>query len=120
VASSAENRVRSIKRAHRAAKLADGEVLAVTTPDGKEVHIAGLTVVEDGTRSYVDVTLDGVPEGGDPSFRIVNPPTLVPDPTGDVVVRGMRFRNDPVGAIAMVLANNGGAAQKARTRRGRR
>ena len=105
-------RAEQIGKAFRAAKLDPGDVLAVSTPDGREVHIAGLSIGE----NHVDVRLDGIPEGGDPSFRIVNPPTLVPDPAGDHIVRGQRFRVDPLTAIATVIAQSGGAAQKARRR----
>jgi hypothetical protein len=112
-------RARAVSRAFAAAGLKDGEALAVKTPDGREVHIENVTATISGGRSEIAVHLAGMPIGGDPSFVIVNPPTLVPDPTGDVLIRGQRFREDPLGALAMVLADNGGAAQKAR-RRGRR
>ena len=59
-------------------------------------------------------TVDGVVTIDD-EVRIVNPPTLVPDPNGDVVVgrvvdpdgtvvsEGERYRHDPEAAIAEVL-----------------
>ena len=109
------NRAESVIRAFRAAKLGEGETLAVSTPDGHEVHFANVTVTDEG--DSVDVHLDGVPRGGDPSFRVVNPPTLVPDPAGDHIVRGERFRFDPMTALAVVVAQAGGAAQKARSGR---
>ena len=64
-------------------------------------------VVEDGC---VSVTV-GDPAGGDPHFRIYNPPTLVPDPAGDVDRDGVRYRVDPVAAVAHAVALNGGARQ---------
>lgn len=112
-------RVRAVKRAHKAAGLGPEDVLAVRTVSGAEVHIAAIETHEDGARSYVDVTLAGVPEGGDPNFRIVNPPNLVPDPTGDVITERGRFRVDPIGAIAQVIAQNGGSARMKQRARGR-
>lgn len=106
----AVTRVRAVEEAH------DGSPVTVATPAG-DVHIDSLTVHEDGPRSYVEVTLAGATEGGDPSFRIVNPPTLVPDPLGDREVNGVRFREDPIAAIAFVIAETGGAAVKAKSRR---
>jgi len=40
------------------------------------------------------------PDGG---VIVVNPPTLVPDPGGDIVVRGRRHREDPLGALAVTV-----------------
>jgi hypothetical protein len=109
----AVRRVRAVEEAH------DGSPVTVATTSG-DVHIESLTTHEDGTRSYVDVRLAGETEGGDPSFRIVNPPTLVPDPAGDVEILGQRFRYDPIAAVAFVIAESGGAASKAKNgRRGR-
>lgn len=47
-------------------------------------------------------------------FRMYNPPSLVPDPNGDIESGGMRFRDDPLAAIAEVISQHGGA------KRGRR
>lgn len=67
---------------------------------------------------YVDVYTAGPTVGGDPHFRIINPPTLVGDPNGDIEVtstpRGgktvtRRYREDPLGAIAEAIAGQGGA-----------
>lgn len=115
----APRRVRAVRRSFAAAGLADGDTLAVSTPDGREVHIDGLSTVEDGARSRVEVRLAGVPEGGDPSFVIVNPPTLVPDPLGDKVINGMTYREDPLRALAQAIADNGGAAAPRSGRRKR-
>ena len=59
----------------------------VQTPDGS-VDLRSIEV----TDSYVDVTVGG-PAGGDPHFRIHNPPTSP----------------DPLSAIAHAVALNGGA-----------
>lgn len=71
------------------------------------VGILSLTVEQDQGTSYVSVVVDD-PSGGDPHFRIFNPPTLVPDPAGDVDRDGTRYRIDPVGAVALTVALNGG------------
>lgn len=88
----------------------DGGILAIPTPDGREVHIEDLTV--DG--SAVRIRLAGTPDGGDSNFCIINPPTLIPDPNGDVIVGTERFREDPLGALAIILAATGGAAERRR------
>lgn len=66
--------------------------------------------------TYLDVTLGGEVAGGDVHFRVVNPPTLVRDPEGDVVAHGERWREDPLAALAEAIGSNGGA-QAARKRR---
>lgn len=106
-------RVRAVEQAHEAAS--DGSPVTVVTPSGT-VEIESLSA--DG--GAVSVTVSGA-VGGDPSFRIFNPPTLAPDPTGDREINGIRFREDPLAAVAMVIAENGGAQEKAKdARRGRR
>lgn len=55
----------------------------------------------------VTVTGDGAdvtPPGLNP-VRIVNPPVLVPDPRGKVVVGGVAHRRDPRAAIEAVIAS---------------
>lgn len=64
--------------------------------------------------AYLDVYLGGEPEGGQAHFRVVNPPTLVQDPEGTRVVRGVRFRVDPLAALAEAVADNGGAQARKR------
>ncbi len=83
-----------------------------------DVVISRLDYGETDDVSYVDVYADGATVGGDPHFRIINPPMLVEDPTGDIVVTGKSpngkpmtrtFREDPLGAIAEAIAGQGGA-----------
>jgi hypothetical protein len=108
----AQERARAVDAAY------DGPT-TVGTPDG-DVEIIRLRSIDDGPRSRVEVMVSG-PAGGDPDFVIVNPPTLVQDPNGTIVSRGMTFREDPLAAVAQVIAQNGGAMQKQKdTRRGRR
>lgn len=38
-----------------------------------------------------------------PQRRIFNPPNLMLDPTGDILIGTRRFRLDPLGAIAQVI-----------------
>jgi hypothetical protein len=105
-------RVRAVEQAHEAAA-EDGPVV-VATPGGT-VEIESLSA----SGEAVEVTVTGA-AGGDPSFRIFNPPTLVPDPAGDVEVHGIRFRYDPLAAVAHVIANHGGSQDKMKARRGGR
>ena len=100
------DRVRAVGEAHEA--VSDGSPVVVATAAGT-VEIAALSA--DG--EAVEVTVSGA-AGGDPSFRIFNPPTLVADPTGDREVNGIRFRYDPLAAVASVIAANGGAQAKAK------
>lgn len=109
-------RVRKLRQAARAA-LKDGEVYARRTSRG-EIHIQGLIFKEDVATGleYVEILMDGETEGEDPHFRIFNPPTLVSDPYGDVEIHGARYREDPLEALAEVLAMYGGARPERRKR----
>lgn len=66
---------------------------------------------------YVEVRLAGQTQGGDPLFRVVNPPLLVEDPEGPVEARGRRWREDPLAALAEVIGRNGGAQVQRRRAR---
>lgn len=103
----ASARVEAVQEAADAV-LSDGQVYAVSTPDG-EVRICQVTSHQDGEAHWVEVFLHGATEGGDPHFRIFNPPTLAADPLGPVEINGERFREDPMGAVAQVVASFGGA-----------
>lgn len=77
--------------------------------DAGTVDMVGISVQQDQGVSYVSVMVND-PAEGDPHFRIFNPPTLVPDPAGDVIRDdGSRWRVDPVAAVAQAIANAGGA-----------
>lgn len=82
------------------------------------VHIESIRERKTKGVTYVDVHLAGETEGGDPHFRIVNPPALVADPRGDVEINGVKYRHDPEAALAEVIADLGGASRE--RRRGRR
>lgn len=64
----------------------------------------------------------GGPAAGPPAWRIINPPTLLPDPTGEVVITDedpsgrttvRRYREDPLGAIAEFIATTQGRGEGA-------
>jgi len=100
----------------QAALTAAGGAVTCQTRRGQDVTIREVRrCTGDGT-TWVEVWLGGDVEGGDPHFRIFNPPQLVEDPHGDVVHAGRRFRHDPVAALAEVVASNGGARRKGRRR----
>lgn len=96
-----------------------GVLTVQPTGTDQEVAIAQVTYGEADDVSWVDVYTAGQTQGGDPHFRIINPPTLVEDPAGDIVVTSTprpgrkpvtrRFREDPLGAIAQAIAAQGGA-----------
>lgn len=69
----------------------------------------------------VEVWLGGSASGS-PAWRIINPPTLVSDSTGDVLITHespngrnlvLRYREDPLGAIAEFIASNQGRSEGA-------
>lgn len=103
----ARGRARAIRDA--AEQRPPGEVYAYRCRNGAEVHLARITYHEDGDAAWVEAWAAGAAVGTDPHFRIYNPPTLVPDPAGPVTRDGRRFRNDPLAAVAEVVASLGGA-----------
>jgi hypothetical protein len=94
-----------------ALEAAHGGAGAHLTPYG-EVRIRSAVVVG----NVAEVHLEDGTEGGDPHFRIVNPPLLVEDANGDVRNAAGTFRRDPVAALAYVIGSLGGAVK----RKGRR
>lgn len=92
--------------------------LRVATRHG-EVVLDRVALKRDGELEYLDVHLGGETQGGDPHFRVVNPPTLVRDPAGDVVAHGERWREDPLAALAEAIGSNGGALAARKRRHGR-
>ena len=74
-----------------------------------EVQFEALLIKTDPQgNEYLDVRLRGDTQGGDPHFRIWNPPLLVEDPLGDIELGGRKFREDPLGAVAEAIARHGG------------
>lgn len=125
-ADAATARARAVRDA-AASEMPGGEPYHAVTSAGPVV-IRDVRLVQQGgdAPGYVEVSV-GNPEGGDTRFRIFNPPTLVPDPAGDVIreeagpggrTRTVRYRVDPLAAVAEAIAANGGRAKTGR-RRGR-
>lgn len=125
-ADAATARARAVRDA-AASEMPGGEPYHAVTSTGPVVIHSIRFVPQDGDApGYIEVFV-GRPEGGDPRFRIFNPPTLVPDPAGDVTreepgpgsrTRTVRYRVDPLAAVAEAIAVNGGRAKTGR-RRGR-
>lgn len=100
-------------------KNTDGVLSIQPSGSDQTVAIGQVTYSQqDDTVPYVDVYTAGPTVGGDPHFRIINPPTLVEDPNGDIVVTSKapngktvtrKYREDPVAAIAEAIAGQGGA-----------
>jgi hypothetical protein len=74
------------------------------------VAFTSIRAAEEDGHEWVEVTVAD-PQCGDPTFRVFNPPALVPDPSGDVERNGRRYRHDPLCALAQVIASNGGARE---------
>ena len=92
----------------RDAAQAESFPLARMTRHG-QVELANVAhkVGDDGLE-YVEVYTAGATVSGDPHFKIWNPPVLVEDPVGEIELSGRRYREDPLGAIAEVVASAGG------------
>jgi hypothetical protein len=76
------------------------------TPAGPIVlERVALTVDPDSGVTAIEVHAD---EFADPHIRVINPPRYVPDPNGPVTINGQRFREDPLAALAHVVAQHGG------------
>lgn len=114
-------RARAVRQAARGIK--KGAPYVVATEQGT-VSIERVTHHRDEEQDleWVEVFLGGQPEGGDPHFRLFNPPTLAEDPAGDIERNGRRYREDPLLAVAQVVALSGGAepSRKMSGRRGLR
>jgi hypothetical protein len=94
--------------------------VAVASRHG-QVTFAAVAAREDAAGvAWVEVLLDGDTDSGERRFRIFNPPQLAADPAGDVEVAGVRYRRDPLAALAEAIAANGGAARPSKRRGGRR
>lgn len=70
---------------------------------------------EDGT-PVLEVYVDD-PANGEPHYRIINPPSLVHDASGDIQVGDLLYREDPVGAVAQLLVRAGAGGKQAGTTR---
>jgi len=102
--------------AQRAARVVDAwaeiegnrSPVTISTSAGPVV-IHRLELAPDGRTVEVYV---GEPQGGDPHFRIVNPPTLVRGERGALV-------EDPLAAVAQAIGDQGGAQRRTGRKRAR-
>lgn len=92
-------------------------VATFRTRSGRTAQIGAIQVNEDPSGlDSVEVWVG--PQQGPPTFRLINPPVLIPDPQGSEVLTEFdplrkkttvrRFRVDPLQAIAEVIASNNG------------
>jgi hypothetical protein len=92
------------------------EGMAAMTRFG-EVQFASIKKATDAEGAeLVEVYLQGETVTGEAHFRIYNPPLLTEDPTGPIEIGGRHYREDPVAAIAEVIARTGGAKKGGRRR----
>jgi hypothetical protein len=73
-------------------------------PSGEVRYFASVALEPDwpgGTA--VRVRPLGAPSTGEADVVVVNPPCLVPDPSGDIDVNGVKHREDPLAALAMAV-----------------
>ena len=56
-----------------------------------------------------DITVLTPNNSEDDPIVIINPPVYIPDNTGDVVLGDVTYRYDPLGAVATVIKQYGGA-----------
>lgn len=79
-----------------------------------QVDIRSVAEKRAGNVHYLEIELGSGSEGGDPHFRIFNPPVYVEDPEGTDLVRDVpgrgpvKYRRDPLEAVAQVIAEEGG------------
>lgn len=84
-------------------------------PDGSMdvagVHVRSMVArtTDDGT-VLVEVYV-GDPDNGEPHYRLINPPTLVRDSTGDIQLGGIAYREDPIAAVGQLIARAGGTSR---------
>ena len=93
-------------QAFQAQKAADPETRPVAGRGAKAVAFGHVELIEGGVEVWLGT------KSGKPDYRIFNPPTLVYDAQGDIEVRGRMHREDPLGALAEVIAGAGQQTQK--------
>lgn len=75
--------------------------------DGQGVMVTDVAMVSTDLGAAVQVQVEG--RSVEDPFFVVNPPTYVPDPNGDVVIGGQTFRYDPLAAVTDAINRFGGA-----------
>ncbi len=98
-------------REHRKAHGKDAPYARITRAGEVQIEDVKTFVDPDGM-TIVEVFVAGPTAGGDPHFRIINPPALVEDPAGPEVRGQRRFRTDPLAALAEVIGQHGGTLVK--------
>lgn len=102
------SRIDKVRDAIRDRRGASKDALVLRTRGG-EVVVSAIKVGELNGVPVVEVWLNGATESGETHFRIINPPTLVRDPSGPIKREdGRTFREDPLAALAEIVAGNGG------------
>jgi hypothetical protein len=76
-----------------------------TSVNGKVVTFAHIDTLDINGYTALDIWLEGPVEGGDPHFRVFNPPNRY-------VAAGGVLVDDPIMALAAVVAGNGGARKQ--------
>lgn len=92
----------------------DARPYPVPTRSGQAQHIERMEYGQREGVTYVNVWLAG--DSTEPSYRLINPPLLVRDPAGPVTHGGHRYREDPMAAVAQVVARHRDRTAKRRTR----
>lgn len=87
----------------------------IHTRHGK-VQLDRVSITEQDGLKVVEVLTGAGTESGDVHFRVIAPKLLVEDPAGSRERAGVRYRIDPVHALAETIALHGGAQRKARGR----
>jgi hypothetical protein len=82
-----------------------GQPTIVDTSHGQVRIGAAVSRVVGGT-GCVEIWMEGQPPTDAPAFRIFNPPLLVADPKGDILCGGRTYRQDPVAAVAELIARH--------------
>ncbi len=78
-----------------------GNPVTATTSDGR--HSYAWDRIERVSTNEIRVYPVGAPPGSDTYVSIVNPPILVRDRGGPILIHGERFREDPLAAIADIM-----------------
>lgn len=86
--------------------------MIIVSVRGKEIRIGHIEYGSDDQAEWVDIWLG--PRFGNPAIRAVNPEVLVQDvngdieidvPTGPGLTRTVRYRQDPITAVAELIAS---------------
>lgn len=99
-------RAGAVRDAYAARRAADPQVTPAAGTGADTVRFSHVGLIEGGVEVWLGE------HTGPPDYRIFNPPTLVRDPLGDVAIGRVRFREDPLAALAEVIAGHGQQEKK--------